>query len=176
MRLRSAAICLCLILILGCAKGTSVTATRLAVGDKAPSFTLGDIFGGPMTNSAKIVHSSNATVIVIWSMACPDCREALMDVQAAYEEYGSKAIGFIGVNFDQENVQGVKAFLKGEGIDFLTLWDRASQVTRAYKALDYTFSIFVADRRGRLVLVQYDHPPDLAVILAGKLDEILSNL
>lgn len=176
MRLRSAVICLCLVLIFGCAKGTSVTATRLAAGDKAPGFTLGDIFGGPMTNSAKIIHNSNATVIVIWSMACPDCREALMDVQAAHEKYTSKAIGFIGINFDQENVQGVKAFLKGEGIDFLTLWDRASQATRAYKALDYTFSIFIADRQGRLVLAQYDHPPDLATILSNKLDEILSNL
>lgn len=174
--MKSLIVCLCLVMILGCAKGTSITAERLKVGDKAPDFALADIFGGPDIYSAKIVHRSNATVIVIWSMACPDCREALLDIQRAYEQYASKAISFIGINFDRENVQGVKAFLKGEGIEFTTVWDRASRTARDYKALDYTFSIFVADRQGRLVLVQYDHPPDLAVILAGKLDEILENL
>jgi hypothetical protein len=34
-------------------------------------------------------------------------------------------------------------------------------MTRDYKALDYTFSAFVLDREGTLVLAQYDHPPDL---------------
>ena len=82
MRLKSAVTCLCLILILGCAKGTSVTATRLAVGDKAPSFALADIFGGPIINSAKIVHNSNATVIVIWSGAT--LTRSLTDMPSAW--------------------------------------------------------------------------------------------
>jgi peroxiredoxin len=163
-------------MIMGCAKGTSITADRLRVGDEAPNFVLPNIFDPAETYSTRMIHQNNATVIVIWSMACPDCREALLDVQRLKDEYAAKAMAFVGVNFDRENVQGVRAFLKGEGIGFTTLWDTSARTARDYKALDYTFSIFIADRNGRLVLAQYDHPPDLAVIIRAKLDEILKNL
>ena len=80
---------------------------------------------------------------------------------------------FVGIYSDRENTQGVRAFLKAEGIDFLTLWDSSARTARAYKAYDYTFSIFVVDRAGKVILVQYDHPPDLTVMLSQKLDEVL---
>jgi peroxiredoxin len=176
MSLKSVVVCLCLVMIIGCAKGTSITADRLKVGDEAPDFVLGNIFDPTETYSTRTIHQNNATVIVIWSMACPDCREALLDVQRVNEEYADRAMTFVGVNFDRENVQGVRAFLKGEGIGFTTLWDASARTARDYKALDYTFSIFIADRNGRLVLAQYDHPPGLAAIIRAKLDEILKNL
>ena len=165
--------CICLALIMGCAKGPSGVQDRIKVGDDAPSFELSDIFGMEDFKFGKVVHNSNATVIVIWSMACPNCREALTDIQKVYENYGSKGIPFIGVNFDRENTQGVRAFLKAEGIDFTTLWDSATRVARAYKAYDYTFSVFVLDRGGKVILAQYDHPPDLTLMLSEKLDEVL---
>jgi hypothetical protein len=83
------------------------------------------------------------------------------------------SMAFVGINFDEENIQGVKAFLKGENIKFVNLWDPRARVTRVYRALDYTFSVFVADRAGKLVLVQYDHPPDLAAMLAKTLDSLM---
>ncbi|MFH1313474.1 MAG: TlpA disulfide reductase family protein [Candidatus Eisenbacteria bacterium] len=165
--------CMCLAVIMGCAKGPSVVQDRIRVGDEAPAFQLSDIFGMEQFNYGKVVHNSNATVIVIWSMACPNCREALTDVQRVHEDYGSKGITFVGINFDRENTQGVRAFLKAEGIDFTTLWDSATRAARAYKAYDYTFSIFVLNRAGQVILVQYDHPPDLTVMLSKKLDEVL---
>jgi hypothetical protein len=47
-------------------------------------------------------------------------------------------------------------------------------VAREYRALDYTFSVFVVNREGRVIMAQYDHPPDLALILAETLDEVLA--
>ncbi len=176
MSSKSVVVCLCLVMIVGCAKGTSITAERLKVGDEAPDFILSDIFDPSETYSTRAIHQNNGTVIVIWSMACPDCREALLDVQRVKDEYAARAMAFIGVNFDRENIQGVRAFLKSESIGFTTLWDSSARTARDYKALDYTFSTFIADRNGRLVLAQYDHPPDLAVIIRAKLDEILKNL
>jgi peroxiredoxin len=171
---RPALVCICLALIMGCAKGTSVLEDRIRVGDRAPNFVLSGIAGGEPVRSGKIFQSSNATVIVIWSLTCPSCREALRDVQRAYEKYEKKMVAFLGVNFDIENSQGVRAFLKAEGIEFLTLWDRATRATRSYKALDYTFSLFVVDRTGSVVMAQYDHPPDLGMMLDKKLDEMTS--
>jgi peroxiredoxin len=158
---------------MGCAKSPTTVQDRIRVGDEAPAFELSDIFGMEDFKFGKVVHNSNATVIVIWSIACPNCREALTEVQKVHEVYGSKAITFIGVNFDRENTQGVRAFLKAEGIDFTTLWDSAARTARAYKAYDYTFSVFVLDRSGKIILVQYDHPPDLITMLSEKLDEVL---
>jgi peroxiredoxin len=165
-----------LLVLFGCAKKSPVVADRISVGDRAPRFALFDIFGREQVTSAKVVYNNNATVIVIWSMACPSCREALMDVQKVYERYSPNAIAFLGVNFDVENIRGVKSFLRAEGIDFTTVWDKARRVTRDYKALDYTFSVFVVDRNGRIILAQYDHPPNLGTVLAETLDGVLAGL
>ena len=170
---RFAVICMCLSLILGCAKSPTVRQDRIRIGDQAPGFQLSDIFGMEKVNSGKVFHNNNATVVVVWSMTCPDCREALGGVQEVYEEYGSKAIAFVGINFDRENTQGVRAFLKAEGIDFTTLWDSAARTAKAYKAYDYTFSVFVVDRGGEVIRTQYDHPPELAAMLREILDEVL---
>ncbi len=145
----------------------------MAVGIKAPDFVLSDIFGRGEINSAKVFYNNNATVVVIWSMACPTCREAILEVQSLYEEYGTQAVAFIGINFDIENVQGVKAFIRGEGITFPMLWDRRAQVARLYRAADYTFSIFIVNRNGRIALAQYDHPPDLRERISRELRRLI---
>lgn len=161
------------LIAVACSAGKSARTGRLEKGIKAPGFVLEDIFGNTQVNSSKVFYNNRATVIVIWSMTCATCRDALREVQNLYEKYSSKAIAFIGINFDIENVQGVKAFVKGEGIAFPMLWDKRARVARAYRAADYTFSIFVIDENGRIALAQYDHPPDLESRISRKLDKIL---
>lgn len=165
--------CICLVVLSGCAKRASVVAARIEVGDQAPEFVLQDIFGRGEIVSGDVFRDNHATVVVIWSLACPTCREALIEVQEVYAEYHPQAVAFLGINYDKENIQGVRAFVKSEGIGFTTLWDSASRAARAYRALDYTFSFFVVDSDGIVTLAQYDHPPGLAEILAGALEHIL---
>jgi len=167
-------ILLCLGILVGCGKAVSPVSQRIAVGDLAPQFMLPDINSNQQVNSSKVIESSNAVVIIIWSMACPSCREALVDCQHVYQKYGPAGVSFVGINFDMENLSGVRAFLLAEGIEFMTVWDNGGKVTRAYKALDYTFSIFVVDRQGSISFAQYDHPPDLAALLSRALDEMLA--
>jgi peroxiredoxin len=157
--------------IAGCAGG-GAGIERIRRGDTAPSFVLNELTTGEEINSSKTVPYNYATVVAIWSLACPDCREALVGVQRVYEEYGSQSVAFLGINFDVENIQGVRAFIKGEGIGFPMLWDKRQRVARSYKALDYTFSVFVLDREGTVVLAQYDHPPDLEQRLTRAIDVI----
>ena len=143
MTSRLGAICTCLALILGCAGGSTVETQRIKVGDVAPKFVLSDINTSEEFNAGKIFHGTNATVVTIWSMACPTCRDAIADVKKVYESYSRQTFAFLGVNFDTENLQGVRAFVKGEGIEFPTLWDGGRRVTKKYKALDYTFSMSI---------------------------------
>ena len=176
MRFSAAVVCLCILIVTGCSGGASKstkTNDRLQAGDTAPGFELPDLLTSEMYNFGKEVHTNRTTVVTLWSMACPSCRDALLEVQKAHDVYSSMGIVFVGVNFDVENLQGVRAFVKGEAIAFTTLWDQGRRVTRKYKALDYTFSVFVVDRDGVITLAQYDHPPDLYDVLAKTLDPVV---
>ena len=159
----------------GCAGGGK-TVERIRTGTVVPPFALAEISTRETISAAKTIQSHHATVITIWSMECPNCREALLEVKGVYEEYRPKSIAFLGINVDVENIQGVRAFVKGEGIEFPVLWDQRRRVAREFKALDYTFSVFVVDRAGTFVLAQYDHPPDLERILSETLDDVLEKL
>ncbi len=161
------------VIALGCSQSGKSSAGRLRPGDDAPLGSLQRIDDNEEVVLAKVVHSARATVLIFWSMTCPSCREALLECQEVYDEYSNSAAAFFGVNYDIGNMQGVRAFLKGEGVTIPHLWDRGQRITKQYKALDYTFSVFVIDGEGNLVLAQYDHPPDLADILRSTLEKTL---
>jgi peroxiredoxin len=154
------------IVALSCSHSGKASADRLNPGDAAPLFSLPMLDGNEEVVAAKVIYSAYATVLIFWSMTCPNCREALLECQEVYDEYGLHSTSFFGINYDTENTQGVRAFLKGEGVTIPHLWDRGQRTTKEYKALDYTFSVFVIDREGRIVLAQYDHPPDLVEMLS----------
>jgi len=175
MAIRLVVLVTLLAVVSGCAGGGK-TSERIQKGMVAPPFALAEISTRETVSAAKVIQSHHATVITIWSMDCPNCREALLAVKEVYEAYRPKSIGFLGINVDVENIQGVRAFVKGEGIEFPVLWDHRSRVAREFRALDYTFSVFVVDRAGTFVLAQYDHPPDLERILSETLDDLLAGL
>ena len=164
---------LVLLIGLGCSKTPKGPAQRLVPGDEAPVFNLPFIDSSEEVIVSKDFHRAYATVLIFWNMSCPSCREALVQCQQVYDDFRHTASVFYGVNFDTENLQGVRAFLKGENITIPHLWDRGQRATRDYKALDYTFSLFVIDREGEIVLAQYDHPPDLVDVLTEALEETL---
>lgn len=178
MRLVAAFVCLAVLAGAGCSGGgsTAQRGDRLHKGDKAPAFSLRDMVTDEAFDFGKDFFKNKATVVTFWSMACPVCREGLLEVQKVQEKYAPVGVVFVGVNFDVENLQGVRAYVKGEGIAFPTLMDQGRRVTRKYKALDYSFSVFVVDDQGMVILAQYDHPPDLYDVLAKALDPIVGDL
>jgi len=165
---------LALAMFAGCAHGPATGPSRLKVGDRAPTFTLADLETNQQFETAKGFPDHVVTVEIIWSMACPTCREALLECERVYQKYSGQSILFLGVNFDKENLNGIRAFIKSQGITFPILWDPRARVTRAYRALDFTFSAFVVDREGRLRWVQYDHPPDFEALLTQAMDKTIA--
>lgn len=161
-------------LLVGCSPRSVKAPARLSPGEKAPTFILTNMLTSEEVVAGKLFYENNATVLVFWSMACPVCREALIEIDEVYRAYRGKAIAFLAINFDTENLQGVRALVKGEKLEMPALLDRRATVTKSYKAYDYTFSLFVVDRQGKLVLVEYDHAPDLKVRLQNLLDQIIS--
>ncbi len=154
------------IVALSCSQSGKTSEDRLNPGDTAPLFSLPMLDGNEEVVGAKVIYGAYATVLIFWSMTCPSCKEALLECQEVYDEYGLHSTAFFGINHDIENTQGVRAFLRGEGVTIPHLWDRGQRTTREYKTLDYTFSVFVIDHDGKIVLAQYDHPPDLVEVLS----------
>jgi len=161
------------IVALNCSQSGKTSEDRLNPGDKAPLFSLPTVDGNEEVVAAKVIYDAWATVLIFWSMTCPSCKDALLECQEVYDEFGHTSIAFFGINYDTENVQGVWAFLKGEDVTIPHLWDRGQRTTKAYRAFDYTFSVFVIGREGTIILAQYDHPPDLVDILSETLAEAL---
>ncbi len=166
---------LALCLLGNCSTTPVKTSPRLSPGNQAPVFVLPNMLTAEEVTIGRVFYDNNATVLVFWSMACPVCREALLEMDQLCKDYRGKAIQFFAINFDIENLHGVRAFVKGENIEMPVLWDRGGTVTKSYKAYDYTFSLFVVNREGRLVMVQYDHTPDLKLRVAKLLDKIITS-
>jgi len=172
--LKTIAFLLAVAVFAGCAHGPSTGPARLKVGERAPVFLLNDMRTDEQIDAARAFRDNTVTVVVIWSMACPTCREALLECERVYQKNNKQTVLFLGVNFDKENLNGIRAFLKSEGITFPIVWDPRARATRAYRALDYTFSAFVVDREGQLKLVQYDHPPNLELLLTQSIDRTIA--
>ncbi len=149
-----------LLIWLACSGAPKTLVYRLKPGDTAPTFALRLLDGDEMISAGSVFYNSNATVVIIWNMSCPTCRQALIECQKLYDEFSKKAISFIGINFDRENLHGVRAFLRSEGITFPNVWDGRGRIAKKYFAFDYSFSAFVVTRQGKITFVQYDHPPD----------------
>jgi peroxiredoxin len=167
-------VCLCCALAAGCAKSPTAGTQRLKAGDLAPTYTLPTLEGDQDIDMSRVFQSNAATVVIIWSMECPTCREALVQCDEVFKSYGRKGVDFLGINFDTENIVGVRSFLRTEAVSFTNLWDPRTRAARGYTAKDYTFSAFVVDRDRAITLAQYDHPPDLAAILTRAIDKLLA--
>ena len=165
---------LCLALAAGCAKSPTPGTQRLKAGDLAPTYSLPPLEGGDDIDLARVFQNNAATVVLIWSMQCPTCREALVACDEVFKTYDRMGIAFVGINFDTENLVGVRSFLRAEAVSFTNLWDPRTRAARGYTAKDYTFSAFVVDRDRNIALAQYDHPPDLAAILTRAIDQLLA--
>ena len=174
MNLRNAVLILaiCAVAAATCARAPSSSGQRLKAGEIAPAFVLPTLEGDQEVNLLRTFQENTATAVVVWSMSCPTCREALVECERVYRLYEGKAVKFVGINYDTENLVGVRAFIKAEDITFPNAWDARKRVARAYRAADYTFSIFVVDRDRNLKWVQYDHPPDLGAVLVKTIDKM----
>lgn len=164
----------CMGMLSGCAGGPAAGSARLKVGDVAPAFALPALLSNDELRMSGAFQNNVATVVIIWSMTCPTCREAMTECDSIYRQYAGRTVTFFGINFDVENINGVRAFLKADDITFPNAWDPRSRAARSYRALDYTFSVFVVDRDRQLKWVQYDHPPDLAALLTKALDKTIA--
>jgi len=122
----------------------------VAVGQKAPDFTMNDINGSPVTLSSKI--GSKLLLIDFWAAWCNPCRQENPNVVKIYNEFHKKGFDVFGVSLDNSKEAWVKAIAD----DKLT-WTHVSDLQRGNNAAAKLYSVnsipsnFLLDETGKII-------------------------
>ena len=106
----------------------------LAVGTKAPSFSLRDQSGRVQTNQT--LRGPKGTVLLFFRSAdwCPYCKAQLMDLQRARARFEQQGLKLAAISYD--TVEILKSFADRRQIEYPMLADPDSQIIRAYGVLN----------------------------------------
>jgi peroxiredoxin len=113
---------------------TSDSGIGLAVGTKAPSFSLRDQSGRVQTNQT--LRGMKGTVLLFFRSAdwCPYCKAQLMDLQRARARFEQQGLKLAAISYD--TVEILKSFADRRQIEYPMLADPDSQIIRAYGVLN----------------------------------------
>ena len=123
----------------------------VAIGKKAPDFTLNDVNGNPVSLSSKI-GGAKLLLIDFWAGWCNPCRQENPNVVKVYNEFHKKGFDIMGVSLDQTKEQWVKAIaddkLVWTNVSDLQYWNNATAKLYAVYSIPANFLL---DETGTIV-------------------------
>lgn len=146
----------------------------LRPGEAAPAFVLPFLDGERKMRSEEVFPAHDLTVLILWDSHCPHCLRTLVESGAFAARADSLGVGMLSINFDQEHMSAVRAFVKGEKLPFPVLWDADGKVARQYWIATYDFSLFLIDRKGIIRYVHYDRPDNIVRLLDAEGQKVLT--
>jgi peroxiredoxin len=132
----------------------ATASTMLALGTKAPDFTLPDT-GGKMV-SLKDFSDAKALLVVFMCNHCPFVKHIIDKFVEIVKEYQPKGVSVVGVNsndvgnFPEDSPENMAALANAKGFTFPYLYDETQETARAYKAA-CTPDFFLFDEKRKLV-------------------------
>ena len=119
----------------------------IAVGTKAPDFTLPAMDGKSFTLHEALTHGP--VIAAFFKISCPVCQYAFPFLERIYKAYGSKNVTIVGIS--QNNAKDTGLFNKEFGVTFPVLLDYTDSypVSNAY-GLTNVPSIFWIDSDGTI--------------------------
>jgi peroxiredoxin len=127
-----------------------VVMKAVAVGQKAPDFTLSDVDGKPVALSSKI--GSKLLLIDFWAAWCNPCRQENPNVVKVYNEFHKKGFDVMGVSLDKTKEAWTKAIaddkLTWTHVSDLQYWNNAA--ARLY-AVNSIPANFLLDETGKII-------------------------
>lgn len=141
----------------------------VAIGQKAPDFTLNDVDGNPVSLYSKLGGNTKLLLLDFWAAWCGPCRQENPNVVKVWNEYNKLGFDVFGVSLDRSKEDWVKAIaddkLTWTHVSDLKYWDCAPAKQYAVSAIP---SNFLLDANG--VIVGHNLRGDA---LAEKVKEIL---
>lgn len=129
-----------------------VSLKTVAIGQKAPDFTLNDVNGTPVSLYSKVGGNTKLLLVDFWAAWCGPCRQENPNVVKVWNEFNKKGFDVFGVSLDSKE----DAWKKGIEDDKLTwthvsdlkYWDCAPAKMYAVSAIPANFLL---DENGIIV-------------------------
>ncbi len=122
----------------------------VAVGQKAPDFTLNDVDGKPVSLSSKL--GSKLLLVDFWASWCNPCRQENPNVVKVYNEFHKKGFDVFSVSLDQKKEPWVKAIaddkLTWTHVSDLQFWNNAAAKLYAVNSIPANFLL---DENGKII-------------------------
>lgn len=122
----------------------------VAVGQKAPDFTLNDVNGNPVSLYSKV--GAKLLLVDFWAAWCGPCRQENPNVVKVYNEFSKKGFDVFGVSLDRTKEDWVKAIsddkLTWTHVSDLQYWNSAAAKLYAVNAIPANFLL---DANGTIV-------------------------
>jgi len=122
----------------------------VAIGQKAPDFTMNDVDGNPVTLSSRT--GSKLLLVDFWAAWCSPCRLENPNVVKVYNEFNKKGFDVFGVSLDQEKDDWVKAIaddnLTWTHVSDLQYWSNAAAKLYAVNLIPANFLL---DETGTII-------------------------
>jgi peroxiredoxin len=119
------------------------------VGKVAPSFTLPDLSGRPI--SLEGFRGKQVVQIVGWASWCHGCREEIPRLKDAYEKYHSEGFEILALTGPiNQKLSDVKAFALKNALPYPILFDQEQTVLEQYRIFFVPYTLLM-DRDGKVV-------------------------
>ena len=122
----------------------------VAIGQKAPDFTMNDVNGNPVSLSSKF--GAKLLLVDFWAAWCGPCRQENPNVVKVHNEFMKKGFDVFGVSLDQSKDAWVKAIaddkLTWTHVSDLKYWNNAA--ARMY-AVNSIPANFLLDETGTII-------------------------
>jgi peroxiredoxin len=141
----------------------------VAVGQKAPDFTLNDVDGNPVSLYSRV--GPKLLLVDFWAAWCGPCRQENPNVVKVYNEFNKKGFDVFGVSLDQSKDDWVKAIaddkLTWTHVSDLQYWNNAAARLYAVNSIPANFML---DENGIIIATNLREEA-----LYNKVKEILGN-
>ena len=115
-------------------------------GEAAPSFTLQDLNGKPVSLSD---FKGKVVILDFWATWCAPCVIEIPHFIELYEQYKDQGFAMVGISLDREGISVVKSFVRKYQINYPILMTDG-QVDRVYGGITAIPTTFVIDSAGNI--------------------------
>lgn len=125
----------------------------LKPGTTAPDFTLRTYDGRNIRLSS---YRGSYVVLDFWASWCPDCRKAIPEVKALFEDFRDYNVDFIGISYDTDRTAWVKTYwdryqMTWTQVSELKKWKKGTETDRLYR-VNWIPTMYLIDPAGKVVL------------------------